>query len=63
MERQDTIPCAACQSWNRKQRKFTCNPSDCKQLTAWLSEHAPQLSTGTTQMQVQLPEIAIQYVV
>lgn len=63
MEKQDEIPCANCQSWKRNEKKFSCNPDDCKTLTAWLLEHVPQLSTGTIQMQMQLPETAIQYVV
>jgi len=61
MEKQSEVPCANCQSW--KEKKFSCNPDDCKVLTVWLLEHAPQLSTGTIQMQVQFPEIAVQYVV
>lgn len=59
----DEIPCASCQSWKKQQKKFSCNPDGCKQLTTWLFKHAPQLCKGTVQMQVHIPEIAIQYVV
>jgi hypothetical protein len=63
MEKQGEIPCANCQSWKKKEKKFSCIPDGCKELNAWLLEHAPQTSAGTIQMQVRLPEIAVQYVV
>jgi hypothetical protein len=63
MKKQDDIPCANCQSWIRKEKKFSCNPDSCKQLTVWLLEHKPQVDSGTIHMQVPLPEIASQYVV
>lgn len=63
MEKQEEIPCANCDSWKRKEKKFSCNPDDCKVLTAWFLDYVPQLKTGTIQMQVHLPEVAIQYVV
>ena len=43
--------------------KDRCKPKDCKELSAWLLQYTPQLSAETAQMQVQLPEIAIQYIV
>ncbi|MCW4003552.1 MAG: hypothetical protein NWE95_06540 [Candidatus Bathyarchaeota archaeon] len=63
MKKQAEIPCTSCQSWNSKQKKFSCNPDDCKELTTWLFANAPQLRKETVQLQVRLPEIAIKYVV
>jgi hypothetical protein len=63
MENKEEIPCAACQSWKKEQKKFSCNPDNCKVLTAWLFEKAPRLSTSKIQMQMQLPVPANQYVV
>jgi hypothetical protein len=63
MEKQAEIPCASCQCWNRKQRKFSCNPDACKGLTAWLFANSPQLCRDNVQLQVRLPEIAIKYIV
>ena len=63
MEKQVAIPCANCPSWKQEERKFSCNPDNCKQLNMWLLEHAPQLKADPTHMQVRLPEIAVQYVV
>jgi hypothetical protein len=63
MEKKSEIPCTSCQSWNRKEKKFSCNPEDCKELTTWLSDNAPQLCKGSVQMQVHIPEVAIKYVV
>jgi hypothetical protein len=63
MEHEEQIPCADCHLWNAKEKKFSCKPKDCKELSAWLLQYAPQLSAEKAQMQVQLPEIAIQYVV
>jgi hypothetical protein len=62
MEHQKEIPCASCQSWNGKQKKFSCNPNLCKGLTKWINAHAFQQNV-LEQIQVQLPETAIQYVV
>jgi hypothetical protein len=63
MEHEEPIPCADCRLWNAKEKKFSCKPKDCKELSAWLLQYAPQLSAEKAQMQVQLPETAIQYVV
>jgi hypothetical protein len=63
MKNQGEIPCTACQSWDRKQKKFSCNPDDCKELTKWLFANAPKLCKEKAQLQVNLPEIAIQYIV
>jgi hypothetical protein len=63
MGEQPEIPCSKCQFWRKKQKKFSCNPNDCSLLTSWLLENAPQLSKETLQMQVRLPEVALQYVV
>jgi hypothetical protein len=62
MEHQEEIPCASCQSWNGKQKKFSCNPNHCKELSEWMHERNSQPS-AMEQIQVQLPETAIQYVV
>jgi hypothetical protein len=63
MDHADEIPCGACKSWNGKRKKFSCNPEKCSDISTWLLEHVPQLSVETVHLQVQLPEIAIQYVV
>ncbi len=63
MEKQAEIPCSSCRSWNKEQKKFSCNPDGCKELTAWLFANAPQLCEDSIQLQVRLPEIAVQYVV
>jgi hypothetical protein len=63
MEKADEIPCAACKSWNGKRKKFSCNPKKCGNVSTWLIEHIPKLSDETIPTQVQLPEIAVQYVV
>ena len=63
MEKKNEIPCTSCQSWNRKEKKFLCNPELCKDLTTWLYENAPQLSKGNVEMQIHLPDVAIKYVV
>jgi stringent starvation protein B len=62
LEQQEEIPCASCQSWNRKQKKFSCNPHLCKGLTDWMNENA-SLPNEVVQIQMHLPETAIQYVV
>jgi hypothetical protein len=62
MEHQEEIPCASCQSWNGKQKKFSCNPNHCKELSEWMHEHNSQ-PIAMEQIQIQLPETAIQYVV
>jgi hypothetical protein len=63
MEKQKEIPCANCQSWKRNQKKFSCIPNDCKDLTSWLLQNAPHMKAETLQMQLQLPEPIIQYIV
>jgi hypothetical protein len=63
MDQEDEIPCVTCKSWNGKRKKFSCNPKGCIDISAWLPLHIPQLSTETTHKQVQLQEIAIQYIV
>jgi hypothetical protein len=62
MEHQEEIPCASCQSWNGKLKKFSCNPNLCKGLTEWMHEHA-SIPSAAEQIQVHLPETAIQYIV
>jgi hypothetical protein len=63
VKKQMGIPCMQCDSWKKKERKFSCNPNDCKVLTEWLLGHAPVLTKDTVQMQVHLPDVAIRYVV
>jgi hypothetical protein len=63
MKQVQEIPCGTCQSWNKKYKKFSCNPKKCKDLSAWLLEHIPQLSFEPALTQIQLPETATQYVV
>jgi hypothetical protein len=63
MDQANEIPCVGCKSWNGKRKKLSCNPKKCRDISAWLLEHVPQLSTETIQMQVKLPELAVQYVV
>jgi hypothetical protein len=63
MDKQGEIPCAACHSWRKKQKKFSCNPDSCSALTTWLFENAPHIRAETLQTQVHLPEVAFQYVV
>ncbi len=57
------IPCANCQSWAKKEKKFTCNPDECKGLTTWLIENAPQINKDDLKVQVRLPVSANQYIV
>ena len=63
MEQKEEIPCAKCRSYKAKEKKFSCNPDDCKDLTLWLLENAPHMQPETLQMQLHIPEKAIQYVV
>jgi hypothetical protein len=62
MEHQEEIPCSSCQSWNGRQKKFSCNPNVCKGLSEWMHEHT-SIPNAAEQIQVQLPETATQYVV
>ena len=62
MEPTEEIPCAKCQSYNSKEKKFSCNPDACKELSAWLFEHVIQLRPEAHEIQ-QKREIAIRYVV
>jgi hypothetical protein len=61
-EHQEKIPCASYQSWNGRQKKFSCNPNFCKGLSEWMQEHA-SIPSVSEQIQVHLPETATQYVV
>jgi hypothetical protein len=63
MEKTEEIPCVQCKSWDEKQKKFACNPKKCEAISTWLMVHVPQLSSETLQMQMCLPEAAVQYVV
>jgi hypothetical protein len=63
MDHADEIPCSTCKSWNGKQKKFSCNPKKCSNVSAWLLEHNPQISDEMVHMQVQLPEVTVQYIV
>ncbi len=63
MDKQGEIPCAACHSWLKRERKFSCNPDRCSALTNWLFKNAPQLKPEAVQIQAILPEKALQYVV
>ena len=63
MEKQEDIPCANCELWKQKEKKFLCNPDDCKILTEWFFVHAPQLKAGRMKVQMQVPEVSMQYVV
>jgi hypothetical protein len=62
MEPQEEIPCASCQSWNGRQKKFFCNPNLCKGLSDWMQEHTsiPNIEDHT---KMRLSETTIQYVV
>ena len=62
METKHEIPCATCQSWNAKLRKFSCRPNDCKKLSAWLVQYAPQLRSDSAEVEA-FPETSIRYVV
>ena len=62
MEPQEEIPCASCQSWNGRQKKFFCDPNRCKGLSEWMHEHA-SIPSAPEQIQIRLSETAIQYVV
>jgi hypothetical protein len=63
MDKKGEIPCSSCDSWKKKEKKFSCNPDSCPELTAWLRKNAPQLNPDAVQLQVNLPEIAFQYIV
>jgi hypothetical protein len=63
MEKQGEIPCASCRSWAKKQKKFSCNPDECKGLTQWIFANAPNLNSENVKLLVALPECATQYVV
>jgi hypothetical protein len=45
----------------KDKKKFFCVPNECKVLTVWLLEHAPQVHVQKNEL--QFPEIASQYVV
>jgi hypothetical protein len=62
MEPTEEIPCAKCQSYNGKEKKFSCNPDNCKELSTWLFEHVIQLREESPRIQKD-HEIAIRYVV
>jgi hypothetical protein len=62
MEHQEEIPCASCQSWNGRQKKFFCNPTLCKGLSDWMQEHT-SIPSVAEQIQMRISETAIQYVV
>jgi hypothetical protein len=62
MEHKEEIPCAACQSWNKREKKFSCNPHICKGLIKWIQEHV-SIPSSPEQIQMHLPETATQYVV
>jgi hypothetical protein len=62
MESKQEIPCATCKSWNAKLRRFSCKPHDCKELSEWLLQYAPQLGPDVAAMEV-LSEESIRYVV
>jgi hypothetical protein len=62
MEHQEEIPCASCQSWNGKEKKFSCNPNRCKGLSEWMHEHSSKTG-GMEQILLQRPDTAIQYIV
>ena len=62
MEHQEEIPCASCQSWNGKEKKFSCNPNHCKGLSEWMHEHNSKLS-AMEQIIFRRPDTAIQYIV
>jgi len=63
METQKDIPCASCQLWKQKEKKFLCNPDDCKILTKWFFIHAPQVMSGKMQTDVQVTEVSLKYIV
>jgi len=63
MAKQAEIPCASCRSWVKKQKKFSCNPDECKGLTEWILSNAPELGGGNIKKLVMLPVSAMQYVV
>jgi hypothetical protein len=62
MEPKEEIPCAKCHSYKAKDKKFSCNPQDCKELSDWIFENVTQLRTESLQTQ-RCPEIAVRYVV
>jgi hypothetical protein len=62
MEHQEEIPCASCQSWNGKEKKFSCNPNHCKGLSEWMHEHNSKLS-AMEQILLRRPETVVQYIV
>jgi hypothetical protein len=62
MDHQEEIPCTSCQSWNGKQKKFSCNPNLCKGLSEWMNNHA-SIPNVAEQIQTHFPETALQYVV
>ncbi|MGO8805102.1 MAG: hypothetical protein ACLQO7_00650 [Candidatus Bathyarchaeia archaeon] len=57
------IPCAKCQSYNAERRKFSCKPHICKELSAWLLKHVPQLAPNPNKIEWHLQETIIPYVV
>jgi len=62
-EQETPIPCVACKSYNAKSGKFSCKPHDCKQLSKWLLQHAPQLKEDAVEMGVLFSDPPIPYVV
>jgi hypothetical protein len=62
-KKEKQIPCTTCKSYNAKLSKFSCKPNDCKELSDWLLPYVNQREPESLQMQVQLPDTAIPYVV
>ena len=57
------IPCGKCSLWNSKRKKFSCNHKQCKALNQWLHTYVPKLSFETVEIQMQVQENTIQYIV
>jgi hypothetical protein len=63
MKQSMEIPCKGCKLWNAQHKKFICNPKACVTLFEWLRSQAPKLSNETVKVQVQMPQVASQYIV
>lgn len=63
METEEQIPCAKCHLWKSKEKKFSCKPNECKELSIWLFQYAGELKPEVEETKAQRQGTVIQYVV
>ncbi|MGA3110973.1 MAG: hypothetical protein ABSE15_02960 [Candidatus Bathyarchaeia archaeon] len=62
-EQETQIPCIKCRSYSAEQRKFSCKPHICKELSVWLQQRCPQLAPNPAETEMRVRIAAIPYVV